>query len=66
MTKSLEKQIRNKTVIWYGPHACEKCGQMVVKQAKESGGLELDAEFEHHYPNYQWKKHKCHESTRKD
>ena len=29
-------------MIYYGPHACEICGQTIVKQAREEGGASFD------------------------
>lgn len=52
--------IRDPAVVWYGPHNCHKCGGMVVRSSFETGGLMLDAEdYNHHYPNFVWAKHKC-------
>lgn len=54
--------LRNPDVVWYGPHACNKCGEMIVKSSFESGGMELDADdANHHYPNFRWQRHICHQ-----
>lgn len=58
--EGLQKFIRDPAIIWYGPHQCNKCGQIIVKSSFESGGLALDAgDYEHHYPNFPWKRHDC-------
>jgi hypothetical protein len=51
--------IRNPETVWYGPYECAGCGVVIVKSSNDSGGVELDARFNHHYPNYQWKQHQC-------
>ena len=48
----------NIATIWYGPHACEVCGVVIVKAAREHGG----AEFNYPvgltiYPNHAWAPH---------
>lgn len=57
---SFQDFIRDPNVVWYGPHACNKCGKMIVKSSFETGGKELDAEdYNHHYPNFRWHQHVC-------
>lgn len=52
--------IRDPSVVWYGPHQCNKCGGIVVKSSFQTGGLALNADDEnHHYPNFVWDKHQC-------
>jgi len=46
--------------VYYGPHACDCCGETIVRQAIEQGG----ARMESHpagpvYPNTQWTVHIC-------
>jgi hypothetical protein len=43
--------------IWYGPHNCSVCGDLVVKMASEQGGLTLDSPQEPIYPNHRWTTH---------
>jgi hypothetical protein len=59
--KNLENFIRNPQTVWYGPYPCEKCGATIVNSSRSSGRIALDAEFNHHYPNYKWQEHKCKE-----
>lgn len=35
-------EIPTETIVWYGPHACEVCGVVIVKAAIEQGGEELE------------------------
>lgn len=56
---SLGRFIRNRKVVWYGPHACNGCGATIIKSSIESGGLALDAPHGHHYPNHKWVLHRC-------
>ncbi len=59
LSKTEIKKIRDPKGIWYGPHECNGCGTTIVKLSKEQGNISLDAPFNHHYPNFQWKKHTC-------
>lgn len=56
---NLNRFIRNRKVVWYGPHECNGCGATVVKSSIESGAIALDAPHGHHYPNHKWMKHVC-------
>lgn len=53
------KSISDPAAIWYGPHACNRCGNPIIKQAAEQGGCELDAPFEIRYPNHVYTEHEC-------
>lgn len=55
----LENFIYDPSVVWYGPHACQTCGNLIVQSSAESGAIALDAPFEHHYPNHRWVEHEC-------
>lgn len=55
----LTRFIRNRKVVWYGPHECNNCGATIVKSSHNQGGIELDAPFDHHYPNHRWVLHRC-------
>lgn len=60
MENDLEKKLRDPESLWYGPHQCEACGGIVIRQSLEQGGLKLDAEdHNHHYPNFLWQEHQC-------
>lgn len=56
----------NRDLVYYGPHPCQKCdkdgkkGTMIVK-AGNGAPDELEFNFIHHshYPNHDWKQHKC-------
>jgi len=37
----LRKQIGDWTSIFYGPHSCSRCGEMIIKKAVEQGGTEF-------------------------
>jgi len=57
---TLKSFIRDADIIWYGPHNCNKCGNIIIKSAHQQGGVELDAgDFNHNYPNWKWTLHKC-------
>ena len=44
--------------IWYGPHQCSVCGELIVKAAREQGGDEYDAPPSGQlYPNHVWVPH---------
>lgn len=50
---------RNSKITYYGPHACENCGAMVVKAGKEWGGTVFTAPKGPVYPNTEWHPHVC-------
>jgi len=62
----------DKKLVYYGPHACQKCdkdgtkGTLIVK-AGNGASEELEFDFTHnsHYPNHQWEKHICSKKNRK-
>lgn len=58
-TETDYKAIQDPEAIWYGPHACNRCGNPIIKQAAEQGGCELDAPFEIRYPNHVYTEHDC-------
>ena len=37
-------ELRDPSVVWYGPHQCPSCGSRVVRQEIEAGGLYFDAQ----------------------
>jgi hypothetical protein len=45
--------------IFYGPHNCGGCDNLIVKAAVEQGGAEYDAPEGPIYPNTPWKLHVC-------
>jgi len=45
--------------IWYGPHPCENCGEMIAKLSREQGGAEVAYPTGLIYPNTQWEPHQC-------
>lgn len=52
----LRKQIGDWVSTYYGPHACSKCGEMIIKQAIEQGGREfssstINGNYVEHYCN---------------
>lgn len=52
--------IRDKNMIWYGPHPCDGCSAAVIKTGNGAEILTLDAaDHNHHYPNFTWLKHEC-------
>lgn len=57
--QTIEQQIHDPKGIWYGPHQCNDCGKIIIKKAREQGGLELNAPFNSNYPNHVWQKHSC-------
>ena len=57
--ESLGEMIRDKSVVWYGPHECEGCGECIIKSSVETGGVALDSPHNHHYPNHEWRLHRC-------
>jgi hypothetical protein len=58
-SKGFNNFIRNPKVVWYGPHQCNGCGGLIVRSSSQSGGISLNAPFNHHYPNHIWAEHKC-------
>lgn len=50
---------RSSKVIYYGPHACDNCGSMVVKMGREFGGNTFDNPSGPIYPNTEWYPHVC-------
>lgn len=56
--KTLQNKEKDKRV-FYGPHACEVCGKLIVKASNASGGEAFDQPQGGAYPNTVWEKHKC-------
>lgn len=50
---------RNSKIIYYGPHACENCGAMIVKMGAEWGGTAFTNPDGPIYPNTEWHPHVC-------
>ena len=50
---------RHPARVYYGPHPCERCGAMIVKQAREEGPMEFDVPEGPIYPNTRWMWHDC-------
>ena len=56
---------RSSRIIYYGPHACERCGRMICKMALENGGNAFDYPDGPIYPNTEWHPHVCDPDTPK-
>lgn len=50
---------RSSKIIYYGPHSCENCGEMVVKMGYEFGGNTFNQPDGPIYPNTEWYPHVC-------
>jgi hypothetical protein len=51
---------KDPTIVYYGPHECDECGQMIVRAALERGGQKFDVpEVSFLYPNTLWSPHVC-------
>lgn len=47
-------------IVWYGPHPCDECGQMIVQAGRQWGKQKLTAPPSAMvYPNHVWKWHNC-------
>jgi hypothetical protein len=46
-------------LVYYGPHKCEGCGELVCRLALESGGEQFDYPSTPIYPNTNWTLHRC-------
>lgn len=51
--------ISDPRAIYYGPHACDKCGKMICRLALEQGGEKFDYPEGPVYPNSKWNPHIC-------
>jgi hypothetical protein len=52
--------LRTPNTVWYGPYPCPDCGLVIVKTGNGAKPLVLDAaDHDHHYPNFQWRRHVC-------
>ena len=50
---------RNSRIIYYGPHECQNCSQMICKMGQEFGGNAFDYPQGPVYPNSEWHPHVC-------
>lgn len=50
---------RSSAVVYYGPHSCDECGEMVVKAGREFGGTVFSQPDGPIYPNTEWRPHLC-------
>lgn len=50
---------RNSRIVYYGPHACENCGVLIVKMGTEWGGTAFTNPEGPIYPNTEWHPHVC-------
>lgn len=50
---------RSSKIIYYGPHECANCGQMIVKMGQEFGGNAFNQPEGPIYPNTEWHVHVC-------
>jgi len=50
---------KNSKIVYYGPHACENCGAMIVKMGHEWGGTAFTNPNGPIYPNTEWHPHVC-------
>jgi len=46
-------------LIYYGPYACERCGEMICRVSREQGGADYTYPTGPIYPNTQWHRHTC-------
>jgi hypothetical protein len=56
---NFELQLRDPSIVYYGPHACEICGTVIVKMGREWGGTCVDMPPGPVYPNSEWHLHVC-------
>ena len=60
----------DKKLIYYGPHACQKCdpkgllGTMIVRAEYKGKVFQFNFTHDSHYPNHVWKKHSCTETSK--
>jgi hypothetical protein len=53
------------SLVYYGPHPCKKCGEMIVKAGNgRPDYLEFDFVQDSHYPNHVWKYHQHNKLTK--
>lgn len=50
---------RSSKIVYYGPHACENCGAMIVRMGREFGGNAFNQPDGPIYPNTEWHIHVC-------
>jgi hypothetical protein len=50
---------RNSKIVYYGPHTCENCGELIVKMGTEWGGTAFNNPVGPIYPNTEWYPHVC-------
>lgn len=46
-------------IIYYGPHACDVCGELICRVSLEQGGDKFDYPEGPIYPNTVWQPHSC-------
>lgn len=54
---------RSSRIVYYGPHPCDNCSELVVKMGKEWGGNAFTAPQGPIYPNTEWHPHVCNPSN---
>lgn len=50
---------RSSRIIYYGPHACEHCGESICRMGHEFGGNAFTYPSGLIYPNTEWHPHVC-------
>lgn len=50
---------RSSKIIYYGPHACDNCGDVIVRAGREFGGNAFNQPEGPIYPNTEWHVHIC-------
>jgi hypothetical protein len=50
---------RNSKVVYYGPHVCENCGEMICRSGNEFGASSFTYPSTPIYPNTEWNPHFC-------
>lgn len=54
-----EPSAKNESVVYYGPHACDKCAVLICKMGREFGTDSFDYPQGPIYPNAKWIPHVC-------
>lgn len=57
--QSLSAAPRDPKIIFYGPHACQKCGALICRMGREFGTEEYTYPEGPIYPNTEWVPHVC-------
>lgn len=50
---------RNSKIIYYGPHACDNCGEMICRAGYDWGANRFNYPTGPIYPNTEWHPHIC-------